>query len=148
MRKLGNMDERGIVPKATYERFKSPDGVSAYYQVLPKLSQKQIGIIRNNLRKVHDAGILVVAGTDMSVPGVLFGVSSQTELVLLVENGLKPEEALCAATANAARMLGREKEQGTIEAGKLADLVILEADPLADISNVRHQQRRRRKHAF
>ena len=51
------------------------------------------------------------------------------------------EEALRAATANAARMLGRENVQGTIEAGKLADLVILEADPLADISNVRRINR-------
>src|SRR5262249_45141857 len=131
MRKLEAMDERGVVPKETYERFKSADGVRAYYQVYPKLSQEQVGIIRNNLRKVHDAGTLVVAGTDTSVTGVWLGVSSQTELVLVGEDGRKAEEALRAATANAARMLGREKEQGTIEAGKLADLVILDADPLA-----------------
>ena len=141
MRKLETMDERGIVPKATYEGFKSADGVRAYHQIAPKLSQRQMEVVRNNLRKVHAAGILVVAGTDTGMPGVFLGVSSQTELVLLVEAGLKPEEALRAATANAAIMLGREKEQGTIEAGKLADLLILEADPLADIRNIRRINR-------
>ena len=90
----------------------------------------------NNLRKVADAGLLVVAGTDTSVAGVLIGISSQMELVLLVEAGLTPAETLRAATINAARMLGRDAEQGTVEAGKLADLVVLDADPLVDIRNV------------
>ena len=55
----------------------------------------------------------------------------------MVEAGLTPAEALRAATINAAKFLGREKEQGTVEAGKLADLVILDTDPLADIRNIR-----------
>jgi imidazolonepropionase-like amidohydrolase len=50
---------------------------------------------------------------------------------------LTPGEALQAATINAARMVGREGEFGTVERGKLADLLVLEADPLADIGNVR-----------
>ena len=50
--------------------------------------------------------------------------------------GLKPEDALRAATINAARMIGREKDLVTLEPGKVADLVILDADPLADIRNV------------
>ncbi|NOT61975.1 MAG: amidohydrolase family protein [Acidobacteria bacterium] len=98
-------------------------------------------IIKDNLRKVHHAGILVVAGTDTGVPGVLLGASSQTELVLLAEAGLKVEEVLKTATINAAKMLRREKEQGTIEAGKLADLVILDADPLTDLKNLRRLHR-------
>lgn len=137
MRKLEATDGGRIVPKEVYERFKSPAGVEAYYKDFPRLSQEQMEIIRSNLRKVHGGGILVVAGTDTSVPGVLLGVSSQMELVLLVEDGLKPIEALQAATINAAKMLGREREQGTIEGGKFADLVILDADPLADIRNIR-----------
>ena len=54
----------------------------------------------------------------------------------MVEAGLKPEDALRAATINAARMIGKEKDFNTIEAGKAADLVILDADPRADIRNV------------
>ena len=68
--------------------------------------------------------------------GVLVGAATQIELELLVEAGLKPEDALRAATINAARMIGKEKDLGTIEAGKAADLVILDADPRADIRNV------------
>src|SRR5687768_13812322 len=57
-------------------------------------------------------------------------------LELLVDAGLTPQDALRAATINAARMIGREQDRGTVEAGKLADLVILEANPLQDIRNV------------
>lgn len=135
--KLEAMDERGIVPKAEFERFKSPEAVEAFYKSVVKLNQEQMGFIKYNLRKVYDAGILVVAGTDRGP----YGVSSQMELVLLVEDGLKPIEALKASTLNAAKMIGRELEQGTIEAGKLADLVILDADPLADIRNIRRINR-------
>ena len=53
----------------------------------------------------------------------------------MVAAGLTPGDALRAATINAARMIGREKDLGTIEPGKLADLVILDGDPLADIRN-------------
>jgi imidazolonepropionase-like amidohydrolase len=58
-----------------------------------------------------------------------------------VEAGLTPAQALRAATINAAAMLEREREQGSIAAGKLADMVMLDADPLADISNVRRVNR-------
>jgi imidazolonepropionase-like amidohydrolase len=124
-----------------YEQFKSLEGAKAYYGRFSKFTPERMGIIKNNLRKVHDAGILVVAGTDTGVPGVLLGPSSQTELVILVEDGLKVEDALRTATINAAKMLKREKEQGALETGKLADLVILDADPLADIRNIRRIHR-------
>ncbi|HLM61208.1 MAG TPA: amidohydrolase family protein [Pyrinomonadaceae bacterium] len=133
MQKLEAMDARKAVPQAEFDRFKSFEAVEAFYKNVPGLTQEQMGFIKNNLRKVYDAGILVVAGTDRGP----YGVSSQLEIVFLVEDGLKPIQALQTATINAAKMLGREREQGTIEAGKLADLVILDADPLADISNIR-----------
>ena len=137
MQKLEAMDALGTVPKAEFERFRSPEAAEAYYKNVVKLNQEQMGFIRYNLRKVYDAGILVVAGTDRSSSGA----ASQLELVFLVEDGLKPIEVLRTATINAARMLGREREQGTIETGKLADLVIIEADPLADIRNIRRVSR-------
>ena len=56
-------------------------------------------------------------------------------MAILVEAGLTPREALEAATRNPARFLGREKDLGTVEKGKLADLVLLDSDPLADIHN-------------
>lgn len=126
-----------MIPRETYEYFTSPEGVAAYYEIMPRVSEHQREIISGNLRRVHDAGIPVVAGTDTSVPGVLLGAASQMELFLLVQDGLQPEEALGAATINAAKMLGRDSEQGTIEIDKLADLVVLDANPLADIGNIR-----------
>ena len=70
------------------------------------------------------------------MPGVLLGVSSQMELVLLVEAGLTTEQAPAAATINPARAIGRGNEQETIERGKVADLLVLDADPLADIHSI------------
>lgn len=90
---------------------------------------------------VHDlsvAGVPLLAGTDVGVlPLVYPGSSLQEELVRLVECGLTPSQALQTATINPARFLGRERDLGTIELGKLADLVVLEANPLDDIANVR-----------
>ena len=59
------------------------------------------------------------------------------ELVVLVEDGLTPYEAIRTATVNAAKMLGREADLGAVKAGKIADLLILDQDPLNDIANIR-----------
>jgi imidazolonepropionase-like amidohydrolase len=63
-------------------------------------------------------------------------VASQLELVLFVEAGLSPAEALRASTLTAQRILGRQRDLGEIAVGKLADLVVLDGDPLADIHNI------------
>jgi imidazolonepropionase-like amidohydrolase len=136
MRRLEALDVRGVVPKEVFAGFWSPEAARRYYEVFGTMTREQPLYLRNNLRKVADAGLLVVAGTDTNVAGVLIGISSQMELVLLVEAGLTPAETLRAATINAARMLGRDTEQGTVDSGKLADLVVLDADPLLDIRNV------------
>ena len=79
------------------------------------------------------AGIPIVAGTDLVVPGH----SIARELELYVRGGFTPLQALQAATIVPARAMGLDAESGTIEPGKRADLVLLDADPLADISAVR-----------
>ncbi len=84
------------------------------------------------------AGVRIIAGSDgIGLGNLLPGFGLHRELELLVESGLSPMQALQAATINAAQALRKDKELGTIETGKLADLVILEADPLNDISNIR-----------
>jgi len=85
------------------------------------------------LKSAVDAGLLVVAGTDKGVPGF----SLQRELELYVEAGMTPLEAIQTATIMPARAMTLESELGTIEAGKRADLVVCNADPLARISNIR-----------
>ena len=78
----------------------------------------------------------MLAGSDEGgAPDLLPGFSLHEELALMVAGGLTPLQALQTATLNPARFLGREQELGTIENGKLADLVVLTADPLADIHN-------------
>jgi imidazolonepropionase-like amidohydrolase len=84
------------------------------------------------------ARVGILAGTDAgSAPYVFLGFSLHDELDLLVQVGLTPMEALQTATRNAARFMGKEMEMGTVEKGKLADLVLLDANPLIEISNTR-----------
>jgi hypothetical protein len=81
------------------------------------------------------AGAGILAGTDAGNPYVVAGFALHDELALLVDAGLTPAEALRAATLNPARFLHATDSLGTVAAGKLADLVLLDADPLADIHN-------------
>src|SRR5262249_43788889 len=82
-------------------------------------------------------GVRFMAGTDAPNPWVLPGESLHDELALLVRSGFTPMEALQTATLNPAIYLGLLDTLGTIEKGKIADLVLLEANPLEDISNTR-----------
>jgi imidazolonepropionase-like amidohydrolase len=79
--------------------------------------------------------VFIMAGTDAMNPYCLPGFSLHDELALLVESGLTPLAALQAATINTAKFMGRSAELGTVEAGKIANLVLLRADPLVDIHN-------------
>jgi imidazolonepropionase-like amidohydrolase len=95
----------------------------------------------HNLQMVgamHRAGVPFMAGTD-TAPGVYIvpGFSLHDELANFVEAGFTPMEALQTATSNPARFLGREASLGSVEAGKIADLVLLSANPLEDIRNTR-----------
>ncbi len=89
-----------------------------------------------NLRKVWDAGIIVAAGTDAGNPGVLHGPGIYREMQLMEKAGLTPAEVLRSATMNGAEALRVEKDLGTVTAGKRADLMILDADPLASTANL------------
>ncbi len=98
-----------------------------------KVFQKYLAVV-GAMRK---AGVVLLAGTDTPNPYCFPGFSLHDELGLLVRAGLTPMEALQAATRNPAQYLGRSKELGTVEAGKIADLVLLDANPLEDIGNTR-----------
>jgi imidazolonepropionase-like amidohydrolase len=89
----------------------------------------------------HRAGVEILAGSDMNADLLITGFSLQDELVLLVKAGLTPMEALQAATRNPARFLGLLDALGTIERGKIAELVLLDANPLLDIRHMQKNQR-------
>jgi len=96
-----------------------------------RLFQKQVEVVGDMGR----AGVLLLAGTDTGNPFCFPGFSLHEELALLVKAGLTPTESLRAATLNPAKFFGLDQKLGTIEQGKLADLVLLEANPLEDIRN-------------
>ncbi|HEY0035381.1 MAG TPA: amidohydrolase family protein, partial [Longimicrobium sp.] len=83
--------------------------------------------------RMHRAGVRLMAGTDAPLPYVIPGFSLHEELRLLVAAGLSPAEALRTATLNPALALAAADSTGTIEPGKLADLVVLDRNPLTDI---------------
>jgi imidazolonepropionase-like amidohydrolase len=89
-------------------------------------------VAEENIRKIHAAGGVVAMGTDQSS-----GPASQRELELLVASGIKPFDVITIATHNGAVLLGKADILGSVEPGKLADMVLLNADPSADIENVK-----------
>lgn len=137
-RQAANWDRAKFQPPAIYAPFTDAAGARQIEAFLNNtaFTKEHLKVARANVKRVFDAGVPVVLGTDTGFFGVFLGVATQIELELLVEAGLTPAEALRAATTNAARMIGKEKDLGTVEAGKFADLVILDANPLDDIRNV------------
>ncbi len=117
------------------------------------LSEAQVKVIRearpwepgsvalDNVRRLVRAGVTVAAGTDAGNPGTFPGPSLWTELKLMAQAGLTPQELLQSVTLNGAKVLGKEKDHGTVEAGKVADLLVLDADPYADIQNLQKLHR-------
>lgn len=87
--------------------------------------------------QMQRTGVHVLAGTDAPAPDLVPGYSLHQELALLVEAGLEPQEALRAATSAPAEFLGKSRDAGTVAAGKYADLVLLDSNPLEQIRNTR-----------
>ena len=102
-------------------------------------AEEKIPVFLENILKAHRAGILIATGTDAGGPvGFNFqGYNTPWEVKLLVKAGLSPMEALVAATKNGAIVIGVEDQLGTVEVGKLADLLILGKNPLDNIENIR-----------
>ncbi len=127
--------ERGL-PQSVVARYRSPAYSEGYAKRYPNFQsvREHLGKLRENLVRLHAAGVPIALGTDMwAFPGL--GVS--IEMDLYVKAGLSPLEAIRAATETAARSLGLEKGRGTLEPGKRADLLLLDADPVKDVKNVR-----------
>ena len=115
-------EERNRQKTTERERY-IDSGMSAFFtRMLPGMQR--------NIKASHDNGITLALGTDRS-----FGPTVHQELELIVESGISPVEAIRMATLNGAIYLGMENDLGSIEVGKLADLVMLSADPTEDVTN-------------
>lgn len=97
----------------------------------------------SGFKAAHKAGVKLAMGTDSGVPFTHHG-HNLDELSYLVEMGLSPMEAILVATRDSARMLKLDDRIGTLEAGKLADFIVVEGDPLADIDVLRQNDKIRR----
>jgi imidazolonepropionase-like amidohydrolase len=89
-------------------------------------------VAQESIRRIDAAGGIVATGTDQSI-----GPAVHRELELLVGGGIPPMNAIRIATLNSARFLGKDRDMGSVEEGKIADLVLLNADPLKDINNTK-----------
>ena len=96
-----------------------------------------LDVASRNLKTLADAGVTIAMGTDTGPVGRFQGYFELMELELMAKAGLTPRQVLTAATRDAARCMQLDRDLGTIEAGKWGDFVVLDADPLTDISNVR-----------
>ena len=136
---LANDPRLKYIPRERKEAWKKqlaglPKSFPAEYAAnKQRLFQRQLEL----LLEMHRAGVQILAGTDTAGLYEYPGFSLHDELGLFVKAGLTPMEALQAATRDPARYFGRLDSLGTVEKGKIADLVLLEANPLEDISNTK-----------
>jgi imidazolonepropionase-like amidohydrolase len=100
-------------------------------------TMQQAPIAAANLRRVFEAGIPIAMGTDAGNPLTFHGPSVYVEMEAMQAAGLTPMQVLVASTQGGARAMGRERDLGTLEAGKSADLLVVDADPTANIANLR-----------
>ncbi len=126
----GNQAEIAKAGDATFQESMRNDKNGQWYK-------EHLAVAMRNLKKVHDAGVPVVMGTDTGPPYRFQGYFEHLELEHMVKAGLTPMQALVAATSTGARALKASDQFGTLERGRWADLIVLGGNPLDDIANTR-----------
>lgn len=123
-----------LAPQMVAEWSSSPQIDRAHDE---KARQQRFRLLLDLVADLAAAGAGLMAGTDNNNPYVVPGFALHDEMALFVEAGLTPAAALRAATIDPARFMKLDGETGSIEAGKAADIVLLDANPLEDIRNTR-----------
>jgi len=125
------------VPKEIFDSLQHPESplrqIMADEERVARI-RKRYATARGNLLRMARAGVKVVVGTDAGNSLVFHGPAVHRELELFVHAGLSPMEAIVAATRTAAEYLGQDDKLGTIAPGKLADMLVVNGDPLNDIT--------------
>lgn len=136
------MATKGITAAPTLAAsFRAFQGKVAGLRVGLREGMVPIPVRQENARRLREAGVRVVVGTDAGAALARFDEAVHVELELLVGAGWSPLEAIEAGTLGAAGAIGRETEIGSAEAGKLADLVVVRGDPTRNISDIRQVER-------
>ena len=130
------LDTFRYLPQIVEDNWRENAAARADSEITPFRVQQSEWLL-NMAGKIHRAGIEMMAGTDTPIGLLTPGKSLHRELLLLVEAGLTPMEALKTATLNPARYFGMDDELGTIEEGMWADLIMLNSNPLEDIRNTK-----------
>jgi imidazolonepropionase-like amidohydrolase len=125
-----------VIPELHQDWINCPDGTSDWKPEDHRRWNAAYPKMQALLRMMRDAGVVLTTGTDLTNPWVIPGESLHQEFGLLVAAGFSPAEVLKMTGANAAKAL-KSDQVGLIEAGRRADLVLLAANPLADIGNTR-----------
>jgi imidazolonepropionase-like amidohydrolase len=133
----GHCVDRALVERITTPGVLPSAGAAQMVERLEKVSGEMASTMAANLKKVSDAGIPIAMGTDAGNPLTLHGPSVYAEMEAMQAAGLSPMQVIVAATRGGSRAMGAEKDTGTLEVGKSADLIVVEADPTRDVANLR-----------
>jgi imidazolonepropionase-like amidohydrolase len=132
------MAGKGITAAPTLAAsFRAFQGQTAGIHVGLREGAVPVPVRQQNARRLREAGVRVVVGTDAGAALARFDEAIHVELELLGGAGWSPVEAIAAGTLEAASAIGLEKEIGSVEAGKSADLVVVRGDPTRNISDLR-----------
>ena len=124
------------LPSDVATRYRAVDYAETYRERYPNYEfiRRRLPVLADNVRRLRAAGVPVALGTDM---WAFAGLGVSIEMDCLARAGVPPLEVIRAASQTAARSLGLDADRGTLQTGKRADLLILTADPLRDVKNVR-----------
>lgn len=137
---IGLMIERGTVLVPTISVYSKRGFLGENVaEPLRVRAERQVEIRLESFERAYKAGVRIANGSDIapSLPTMRHGENA-FEIAYMVEAGMTPADAIRAATSNAAEVLGMSSELGTIEVGKKADLILVEGDPLEDITLLEH----------
>lgn len=140
-------DPNNVLDERAKSHFQSSEKFFRFYQGAEQFENRMEGfekritaseeIMAINLKKLHEAGIVIAVATDAGNPGTLHGIAIYDEMEAMQKAGIAAADLITMATKNGASAMERSADFGTLENGKMADLIILENDPSSDISNMR-----------
>jgi imidazolonepropionase-like amidohydrolase len=133
----GCVDAKTLAKVAETAEVPTPDGYAAQLSRQQERASLAERIGKANLKRVAEAGIPIAMGTDAGNPLTLHGPSVYGEMEAMQAAGMSPMQVLVASTRGGAAAMGMEKETGTVEKGKSADLLLVGGDPTADVANLR-----------